>query len=382
MNIAVFCSGNGSNFQAIVNARKKGYLKTKIALMVCDNPAAYAIERAKKEGIKTLVVNRGDFPSKEAFEARIMKELKKEKVRLICLAGYMRILSQKFISRYRNCILNIHPAILPSFKGTHAVRDAVDYGVKLTGVTVHFVNEDMDAGPIILQRPVEIKNSDTEKRLTNRIHNVEHILYPEAVRMFLERRLRVIGRRVKIISLVATIFFAVFSFDSEAMYISATNAPVTTPHSIVYNEVMPDILIKAAELKTLEKAPTVNNETREKRQASQYEKLDLTAYPLYDIKELSSGVKEVNILNARSTAETPLTKDQIEKMRIENSLKAAKVVAEVMDSVNAKALYNGVNGIIDTATKAIELRDRMRQKYNLYFKADQDEAIIRYKKKF
>ena len=199
MNIAVFCSGNGSNFQAIIDASKKGLFNSKIALMVCDNPNAYAITKAKNESIKTLLLDINDFPSQEAFEARIIEELITEHIELICLAGYMRLLLPSFINKYREKIINIHPALLPSFKGIRGIKDALDYGVKVTGVTVHFVNEDMDAGPIILQEAVTIEDNDTKEMLAKKIHKIEHRLYPNAVKLFIEGRLKILGRRVKIL---------------------------------------------------------------------------------------------------------------------------------------------------------------------------------------
>jgi phosphoribosylglycinamide formyltransferase-1 len=199
VNIAVFCSGNGSNFQAIVDSVKTKLFNTNIALMVCDNPTAFAIKRAKKERIKTFIIERGNFSSKHEFESTIIEELEKENIELICLAGYMRILSSGFVEKYKNRILNIHPAILPSFKGIQGIKDALDYGVKVTGVTVHFVDKDMDSGPVILQETVKIENDDTEEVLAQKIHSVEHRLYPEAVRLFTEGKLKIKGRRVEIL---------------------------------------------------------------------------------------------------------------------------------------------------------------------------------------
>jgi len=196
VNIAVFCSGNGTNFQAIVDSCKKGLINADVALMVCDNQDADALKRAKEENIKTLLLSVKDFSSKDVFEARIIEELEKEKIELICLAGYMRILGKYFVERYRNRIINIHPALLPSFKGNKAIDEAWDYGVKLTGITIHFVNEDMDAGPIILQEPIKIEENDTRQTLEEKIHNLEHKLYPEAIRLFIKGNLSIAGRRV------------------------------------------------------------------------------------------------------------------------------------------------------------------------------------------
>ncbi len=198
MNIAVFCSGNGTNFQAIVDSVKRGEIKAQVALMVCDNPGAFALERAEKLGIKSLLVERKNFKTKGEFEAEIIKNLKKENIELICLAGFMRLVSSGFVQRYRNKILNIHPALLPSFKGTRGIKDALDYGVKVSGVTVHLVDEKLDHGPIILQKALEIRDEDTEESLASRIHEIEHKLYPQAIKLFVEGKLNIENRRVKI----------------------------------------------------------------------------------------------------------------------------------------------------------------------------------------
>jgi len=198
MNIAVFASGRGTNFGAIIRAAKKGKIKANLSLLVCDNPKAGAIDRAKQAGIKVVLIKREDFSTKKHFEAKIMEHLEANKIDLIVLAGFMRIFSQEFVKKYKNCILNIHPALLPSFKGAEGIKDAFDYGVKVTGVTVHFVDEEMDHGPIILQRAVKIEETDTLESLESKIHKVEHKLYPEAIKLFVEGRLRMEGRKAKI----------------------------------------------------------------------------------------------------------------------------------------------------------------------------------------
>lgn len=198
LNIAVFCSGNGSNFQAIAESVKCVEIKAKIALMVCDNPKAFALERAKKLGIKSLLIERKNFKTKNEFETEVIKNLEKENIELICLAGYMRLVSPGLVQKYHHRILNVHPALLPSFKGTEGIKDALECGVKVTGVTVHFVDEEMDHGPIILQQDLEIKDNDTEESLALRIHEIEHQLYPRAVKLFIEGKLKIEGRRVKI----------------------------------------------------------------------------------------------------------------------------------------------------------------------------------------
>lgn len=200
MRIAVFCSGNGTNLQAIIDAQKKGYIKGELALVVSDVVDCFALTRAKKAGIKTLVVERKNFGSKKEFEGTILENLKQERIDLIVLAGYMKLLSADFIKEYKNKILNIHPALLPSFKGTHGIRDAFLYGVKVTGPTVHFVTEDMDAGPIILQSPVMVTEDDTEETLREAVHKEEHKIYPKAIQLFIEGRLKIEGRKVKILS--------------------------------------------------------------------------------------------------------------------------------------------------------------------------------------
>ncbi|MFA4991271.1 MAG: phosphoribosylglycinamide formyltransferase [Candidatus Omnitrophota bacterium] len=198
MNIAVFCSGNGTNLQAIIDSRKKGLIKAEIRLVVSDARDCYALARAKGAGIKTLVVERKDFKSKKEFEAEILKNLKQEDIGLIALAGYMRILSADFIKEYEHKILNVHPALLPSFKGAHGIKDAFSYGVKITGVTVHFVTSDMDSGPIILQSAVSVLEDDTEETLEEAVHREEHKLYPRAIQLFIDGKLKIEGRKVRI----------------------------------------------------------------------------------------------------------------------------------------------------------------------------------------
>jgi phosphoribosylglycinamide formyltransferase-1 len=225
-NIAVFASGNGSNFQAIADAIKRDALKVNLKLLVCDNPRAYVLERARKAGIKTVIIERqvtchpdasvgagppdfsrsrqvtptlrsGQAGHKE-FEEKIIKILKAEKIDLIVLAGFMRILSSDFIRQYKFKILNIHPALLPAFKGAHAIKDAFAYGVKVTGVTVHFVDGELDHGPIILQEVLKISKRDTLKSLEKKIHKVEHKIYPKAIRLFISGKLKIEGRKVKV----------------------------------------------------------------------------------------------------------------------------------------------------------------------------------------
>lgn len=199
MNIAVFASGNGSNFQAIADAVKAGRIKANLALLVCDNPQAYVLERAKKTGTEVFLAERKNFKDKSGLEAAIIKEVEKKKIGLIVLAGYMRLLSPAFVSRYKNKILNIHPALLPAFKGTEGIKDAFEYGAKIAGPTVHFVDEQTDHGPIVMQAAVMVDDDDTEETLAGKIHEQEHRIYPEAVRLFVEGKLKIAGRKVIIV---------------------------------------------------------------------------------------------------------------------------------------------------------------------------------------
>ena len=200
INIAVFASGRGTNFNAIVKAVKKGELKANLSLLVCDNPQAHVIARAKHANIKIVLVKREDCSTSKEFEDKIIRHLESEKIDLIVLAGFMRILGADIVKRYKNRIINIHPALLPSFKGAHGIKDAFDYGAKVTGVTVHFVDEKMDHGAIILQQTIKIKETDTLESLEDKIHKIEHKVYPYAINLFAEGKLKIEGRTVRIIS--------------------------------------------------------------------------------------------------------------------------------------------------------------------------------------
>ena len=198
--IAVFASGFGSNLQALIDYNNKHGLNGDIVLVFSNNKDAFALERAKKNKIKAVFMDPARYSSREQYDSEIIEMLEEEKVDLVVLAGYMFLLSQEFVDRFKNKILNIHPALLPSFKGTHGIKDAYRYGVKVTGVTVHFVDEDLDSGPIILQEAVDIDPDDSVEELEEKIHKVEHKIYPEAVKYFCEDRLEIDGRRVKILN--------------------------------------------------------------------------------------------------------------------------------------------------------------------------------------
>ena len=194
--IGVLVSGAGTNLQAILDACKNPTYPAEIKIVISNIPTAYALERAKKEKIPALVVPHEKYPSRKDFEMEIVRHLERTGVDLIVLAGFMRILSTDFIRHFENKIINIHPSLLPSFPGTHAIEKAWEYGVKVTGVTVHFVDEGTDTGPIILQETVGIKEGESLKSLEERIHAMEHQLYPEAIKLFAQNKLEIRGRKV------------------------------------------------------------------------------------------------------------------------------------------------------------------------------------------
>ena len=184
--LAIFVSGSGTNMENILSHVRDGKIKAEAALVVSDNPEAYALKRAEKYNVECVIVERKRFDSKESFETEIRRHLERKKINLILLAGFMRILSPDFVRAYQKRILNIHPALLPQFPGAHAIRNAWAAKVKKTGVTVHFVDEGVDSGPIILQREVEIKSGETLESLEKRIHAVEYELYPKAINWVLK----------------------------------------------------------------------------------------------------------------------------------------------------------------------------------------------------
>jgi phosphoribosylglycinamide formyltransferase-1 len=199
MNIAVLVSGRGSNLQAMIDSIENGYLKARISVVISDIENAYALGRAKKHGVEAVFVDPEKYSSKELYEKQVLAVLKKHNAELILLAGYMKILGKTLLSAYKDRILNIHPALLPAFPGLHAQKQAFEHGVKVAGCTVHFVDETLDGGAIILQRCVEVKEDDTYETLADRILEQEHKIYPEAVKLFVENRLRIEGRKVKIL---------------------------------------------------------------------------------------------------------------------------------------------------------------------------------------
>lgn len=196
IKIAVLVSGRGTNLQAIINAIKKGRIDGEIKIVISDNPKAYALQRAKKNKITTQVVPYKKFRNKEEYEQEILRHLDDYKIDLIVLAGYMRILSPELVKKYRYRIINIHPALLPAFPGLHAQRQALEYGVKVSGCTVHFVDEGTDTGPIILQKAVPVKQFDDEESLAKRILKYEHQLLPRAIQLFAQNKIEIVKNKV------------------------------------------------------------------------------------------------------------------------------------------------------------------------------------------
>jgi len=195
----VLLSGRGSNFKAIHDAMKEGRINAELTLVVSNRAEAPGLQTARERGLEALYLDPKAYPSKEAYDEAIVAELRKREIDLVCLAGYMKIVTPLFCQAFRHRIMNIHPALLPSFPGLHAQKQAVDYGVRYSGATVHFVSEEVDAGPIILQAVVPVYQDDTEETLADRILIFEHKIYPEAVRLYFEGKLEVRGRKVYIL---------------------------------------------------------------------------------------------------------------------------------------------------------------------------------------
>lgn len=198
LKLGVLISGNGSNLQSIIDHIEKGSLKAIIKIVISNNPDAYGITRAKKHGIPTVVLKNGDFKNKEEFDLELIRILKNNCVDLVILAGFMRIITPALLKAFPHKIMNIHPALLPSFPGIHGQKQALDYGVKLSGCTVHFVDEGVDTGPIIIQSAVQVFNDDTEETLAARILKEEHRIYSQAIQLFAEGKIEIKGRKVRI----------------------------------------------------------------------------------------------------------------------------------------------------------------------------------------
>jgi phosphoribosylglycinamide formyltransferase-1 len=198
LKIGVLVSGRGSNLQALIDAIEAKKIKAEIAVVISNVPGAAALDRAKKHGIKAVVVDCSEHSDKSSYEKQVIKALEDNSAGLVCLAGYMKLLSPELVHHFKGRIMNIHPALLPAFPGLHVQKKALEYGVKYSGCTVHFVDEGCDTGPIIIQAAVPVLDDDTEETLSARILEQEHRIYPEAVRLFAEGKLKIEGRRVKI----------------------------------------------------------------------------------------------------------------------------------------------------------------------------------------
>ncbi len=198
VRLGVLASGRGSNLQAILDATRRPDFPARVAVVVSDKDGAHALDRARAHGVAAIWLNPKDFGDRAAYDAGLRHVLDEHRVDLVCLAGFMRILTAEFVGAYVGRVLNIHPSLLPAFPGLHAQRQALEYGVRVAGATVHFVDEGVDNGPIVLQTSVPVHPDDTEESLSTRILIEEHRLYPEAIRLFAEGRLAINGRRVTI----------------------------------------------------------------------------------------------------------------------------------------------------------------------------------------
>ena len=197
MRLAVLASGFGSNLQAIIDAAGRKEIAAEVALVISDVEDAFALERARKHHIENIFLDPLKYESREVFDSTAADLLLERQINLVVLAGYMRFLSPPFIQKFSGRIMNIHPSLLPSFPGLHGVKKALNHGVKVSGCTVHFVDEGLDTGPIILQEAVPVLDGDTEESLQERIHKVEHRLYPRAIQLFIENKLRLEGKRCR-----------------------------------------------------------------------------------------------------------------------------------------------------------------------------------------
>ncbi|OGP87249.1 MAG: phosphoribosylglycinamide formyltransferase [Deltaproteobacteria bacterium RBG_19FT_COMBO_43_11] len=198
LKLGVLISGNGSNLQSIIDHIEKGTLKAVIKIVISNNPDAFGVSRAKKHDINITILNNRDFKSKEDFDSELIKILKKNDVELVIMAGFTRILTPIFLKAFPQKIMNIHPALLPSFPGLHGQKQALNYGVKFSGCTVHFVDEGVDTGPIIIQSVVHVCDDDTVEGLAARILKEEHRIYPQAIQFYAESRLEIKDRKVSI----------------------------------------------------------------------------------------------------------------------------------------------------------------------------------------
>lgn len=200
--LGILASGRGSNLQSIIDAILAGKLSAEIGVVISDKPDANALKRAADLNLTAVCVDRKQYKTQQEFEQALVTELKLHQVELVILAGFMRILSPYFVHAFANRIMNIHPSLLPAFPGKHAQEQAIQYGAKVSGCTVHFVDEGMDSGPIILQQTVPVMPDDTPATLAERILQQEHVIYPQAIKLYIEKRLQIEGRMVKVVDQV------------------------------------------------------------------------------------------------------------------------------------------------------------------------------------
>jgi phosphoribosylglycinamide formyltransferase-1 len=199
VRFGVLISGSGTNLQAILDACADGRIAGEVAVVISNRQDAYGLERARIAGVPAIFIDPADCAGADDYNHRIREALELENVEYVVMAGYMKLLGADVLDDFPMRVVNIHPALLPSFAGAHGIRDAFDYGVKVTGVTVHFADESFDQGPIIAQEAVEIREGDTPETLEARIHDVEHRLYPSALALLAEGRLAVEGRKVRVL---------------------------------------------------------------------------------------------------------------------------------------------------------------------------------------
>lgn len=198
LRIGVLASGGGTNLQSIIDACSNGSIDAEIVRVICNNPGAGALERAERASIPTCCINHRDFDTRATFDAAVINQLREDQVELVVLAGFMRIVGADFVKAFPHRIMNIHPALLPAFPGLHVQKKALEYGARFTGCTVHFIDDGVDTGPIIIQAVVPILDDDTEESLSTRILQQEHRIYPQAIQLFALGALSVEGRRVRI----------------------------------------------------------------------------------------------------------------------------------------------------------------------------------------
>ncbi len=195
--IAVLISGNGSNLQAIIDAANDPSYPAEVAIVISNRPDAYGVKRAEKAGIKTVVIDHKNYETRADFEVELQSQLTKQAIDLVCLAGFMRVLNAEFVELWRDKMINIHPSLLPAYKGLNTFQRAIDDGVRFAGCTVHYVVPEMDAGPIIMQAVVPIQQNDTKDTLATKIQQQEHKMYPAALSMIAKEKIKLINQKVK-----------------------------------------------------------------------------------------------------------------------------------------------------------------------------------------